>query len=165
MLHRKTATASRLALLLGVSVPAFAAGSAALAQDATWLGATGDFGTATNWSGGSVPPGTATFTATGATSVTVGTQTIGGFTFAAGASAYTFAVAGGLNFVGAGILNNSGQPQTLNISGGALDFLKFLNTSTAGNATITNHSALYFFDTSTAGNATITNTVLIRLYL
>ena len=65
MLYRKTMTASRLAQLLGVSVTAFAPGSPSLAQDADWLGATGSFDTITNWSGGSVSTGTASFRAIG----------------------------------------------------------------------------------------------------
>ncbi|MET8524082.1 hypothetical protein, partial [Nocardioides sp. NPDC004968] len=117
MPYRKTTAPSRLALLLGVSAAAFAAGSPALAQDATWLGVTGAFGTGSNWLGGVVPSGTATFGATGATAVTTVNQTLGGFTFAAGASAYTFGMGGSLGFIGAGIVNNSGQIPTLNNSG------------------------------------------------
>lgn len=55
--------------------------------DATWTGATGDYNTGTNWSGSTVPDGTAVFTASGLTAISFSalTTTIGGWTFNVGA--------------------------------------------------------------------------------
>ncbi|TAJ40538.1 MAG: autotransporter domain-containing protein [Reyranella sp.] len=135
--------------------------SGVLGQNATWLAspATGDFGSAGNWSPAAVPTGTASFGASNTTTIQVGGgQTLGAFQFNAGGSAYTFEVTSGLEFTGAGITNNSGQTQTLAVTT-ASGSLMFSNSSTAGNATISVAAAsqITFDDTSTAGTATISN--------
>jgi autotransporter-associated beta strand protein len=130
---------------------------AAQAQDATWLlnPATADFNTAANWSPAAVPTGIAFFDTSNTTalSISAGT-TIGGWTFNAGASNYSFTNTNPniLTFNGDGIVINGGSATITN------NFdLRFSNTSTAGSATITNNNDLGFLNTSTAGSATITN--------
>jgi hypothetical protein len=112
---------------------------AARAQDATWRAtpATGDFNTGTNWSPATVPTGTAFFGTSSIISLSSSANTtIGGWTFNAGASAYSFTNGNVLKFTGAGIVINGGSATiTNNVSG----FLQFFNTSTAGSATITNN--------------------------
>jgi outer membrane autotransporter protein len=140
-----------LALLAGtaLSVPA-----PARAQDATWLlnPGSGDFSTGANWTPATVPTGTAFFGASNTTSISNGVAaSLGGFTFNAGASAYTITNTADLVFTGAGIVNNSGQTQALVNQ----HLLQFTNASTAGNAAISNNDVLEFYGTSTAGNATI----------
>ncbi len=107
----------------------------AAAQDATWLNAPGsaDFNDAANWSPATVPTGTAFFDTSATTSLSIGAATVGGWTFNAGASNYSFTNSGFINFSGAGIAVNGGS------------------------ATITNNYVLDFRHTSTAGSATITN--------
>jgi autotransporter-associated beta strand protein len=137
---------------------------AAHAQDATWLASPGssDFNTSTNWSPATVPTGTAFFGTSNTTGLTISANTtLGGFTFNAGASNYTFTnsnFSNVLNFNGAGIVINGGSA-TIN-NNGAFGSLQFLNSSTAGAATINNgpsNATLAFKDTSTAGTATINN--------
>ena len=75
-----------------VAVMAFAPG-AARAQDATWLlnPTSGDFNTAANWNPATVPTGTAFFGASNTTALRFSANAaIGGWTFNAGAPAYTF---------------------------------------------------------------------------
>ncbi|MCP3469210.1 autotransporter domain-containing protein [Bradyrhizobium sp. CCGUVB1N3] len=125
------------------------------ASDGTWLTSpsSNDYNTGSNWSGGFVPVGTATFGASDTTSLVISSASVGGWTFNAGASNYTFNVSNSLNFTGAGITINGGSATITNNSS-----LAFQNTSTAGGATINNNSSLLQFgDSSTAGNATITN--------
>ncbi|MGY4506078.1 autotransporter-associated beta strand protein [Bradyrhizobium sp. GM24.11] len=131
------------------------------ASNGTWLTSPGsnDYGTGSNWDGGFVPVGTATFGASNTTSLVITSASVGGWTFNAGASNYTFDVSSSLNFTGAGITINGGSATITNNSS-----LAFQNTSTAGGATINNNSALQFGDSSTAGNATITNTNLLLFY-
>ena len=129
---------------------------AARATDATWLTSpgTGDFDTGSNWTGGTVPDGTAFFGTSGTTGLSVSTDTtIGGWTFNSGASNYTFSnnfVT--LTFTGAGIVINGGSASITNDG-----LLNFNASSTAGSASITNDLLLFFNDTSTAGSASITN--------
>lgn len=161
------------ALLLSWRAPA-------CAQDATWLLNPGSnsFNQAANWTPATVPTGTAFFGASNVSSLdTNGSASIGGFTFNAGASAYTVTNGSVLVFTGAGVINNSGQTQTLantnylifrNVStagnsvitnehgsGGSSSYVQFQNGSTAGNATVVNNSTVNFLDFSNAGNATI----------
>ncbi len=173
-----------LATMALVAVTAFAPG-AVRAQDATWLlnPGSGDFDTAANWSPATVPTGTAFFNTSNTTALSFSTNTtVGGWTFNAGASAYTFANNQLLQFIGAGIVINSGNA-TININiGGDLEFyfnstagnatindnynMGFNNSSTAGNSVITNGviGDLRFHDNSTAGNATITNSGTIFFF-
>ena len=91
----------------------------------------------TNWTTGTVPTGTAFFGATTVPALTVtgGPTVVGGWTFNAGAPAYTFPVGpGALTFNGAGIVINAGSATIINQNFGAVTFS---GTSTAGSATIT----------------------------
>ena len=157
--HDRNRRAALLAsVAFGVSL---AAGSPAAAQDAGWRAApvSGDFNAAVNWSPATVPTGTAFFGASNTTalSFSAAITVVGGFTFNAGAPAYTFTIGSGrlLELTGAGVINNSSNAPTFLNS----NALFFSNASTAGNATITNSGDgfLDFNDTSTAGSATITN--------
>ena len=99
-----------------VAVTAFAPG-AARAQDATWLPnpASGNFNTAANWNPATVPTGTAFFGTSNTTALTFSAPTtVGGWTFNAGASAYTFNNNQSLNFNGAGIVINGGSAAITN---------------------------------------------------
>jgi autotransporter-associated beta strand protein len=163
---------------------------AARAQDATWVGGNGgdpnEWVEPNNWTPGTVPNGTATFTNTGVTTVAndAGIVTIGElfFTGAPNAQAFTFNINNPFIVNAAGIINNSTNTQTFTVSSGnALvfqngssasggsgavqitnasgGFVVFENTSTAGTATITNNSILQFFDQSSASTAHIDNNV------
>jgi len=83
----------RIAWLASTAVAAMLIGTAAQAQDATWLAspATADFDAAANWTPAAVPTGTAFFGTSNTTNLSFSTSnTIGGWTFNAGASNYTF---------------------------------------------------------------------------
>jgi hypothetical protein len=114
-------------------------GGRASAQDATWLSTPGtaDFNTAGNWSPAVVPTGTAFFGLSNSTTLSFSAlnTTIGGFTFNAGASSYSFSLGNNptLTFTGAGIVVNGGAATFTNNG-----TLNFNNSSTAGLATITN---------------------------
>jgi len=103
----------------------------AAAQDATWnLNGTGNFNTSTNWSANSVPTGTAFFDASNQNNVSFsGVTSMGGWTFNAGASNYTFATTGtqNLTFTGAGIVINGGSVSINNNAD-----IGFIGSSTAG---------------------------------
>jgi hypothetical protein len=135
----------------------------AAAQNATWnnpatvagpVGGTFDFDANANWTRATVPTGTASFgtSSTAALSFSANT-TIGGWTFNAGASNYTFTTSDLLSFTvkftGAGIVVNGGSATIINGHG-----VEFFNSSTAGIAKITNNDGLLFHNTSTAGSAT-----------
>jgi autotransporter-associated beta strand protein len=147
--------ASALATTALLAVAAFVP-SAARAQDATWSATpgSGDFTTPGNWSPAAVPTGTAFFGTSSITALSLSTDptTIGGWTFNAGASAYTFSNSRPLVFTGAGIAVNGGSATITNDGG-----MFFRNASTAGSATITNFHTLSFQTASTAGTAAITN--------
>ena len=130
----------------------------ARAQNATWLAnpGTGDFNTAANWTPATVPTGTASFGATSTFGLSFSAATsVGGWTFNAGASNYTFTNGQTVVFNGAGIVINGGSASIANGVGG---LLQFTNSSTAGSASITNGSggSLQFLTSSTAGSANIT---------
>ena len=140
---------------------------------ATWLNApaSADWNTGTNWLGGIAPvnPGdTATFNTSTNTSPTLSANvTIDSITFNPGASPFTIQTNGRvLTLLGVGIVNNSGNVQTINnnnsTSGGAVLIGRtiFTNAATADSTVITNSgvgTSTQFFNNSTAGNATITN--------
>jgi hypothetical protein len=149
-----------------------------LAVNAVWLLSPGSgiWNVGTNWSMSSAPvnPGdTATFNTSIQTSLTLSAPaTVESITFNPGASAFTINTSGNvLTIQGVGIVNNSGQTQTLINSGAGLfgftpaGSTEFHNTSSAGHATITNRGGqafagggvTEFFNTSSAGHATITN--------
>jgi autotransporter-associated beta strand protein len=162
-------------------VLAVAAVQPAMGQDATWLSnpGSGAYTVGANWDTGTVPtrPGIAFFGASNITSlsfplVIVPLNFVGGWTFNAGASAYTFTNNNIiLSFDGAGIvitggsatINNNVQmifnssstagSATINNAG----FLSFDQQSTAGSAVIANRWYLTFHASSTAGSATINN--------
>ncbi len=140
--------------------------SAAQAVDATWLTTatiagptpgTFDFDAAANWNPATVPTGTAFFGTSTTPALSFSTSTtIGGWTFNAGASNYSFTNSFLLQITGAGIVINGGRASITNT-----DNISFSNTSTAGSASITNNGVLSFNNTSTASTATITNNALL----
>jgi autotransporter-associated beta strand protein len=136
----------------------------ARAQDATWLASpgSGDFNTATNWNPATVPTGTAFFGTSTQTNLSFSAHTtIGGWTFNPGASSYSFITSGRIvQFNGDGIVNGGSATITNNNTAGGV---RFLGTSTAGNAAINNNlGTLEFFGASTAGSATISNNDLLQ---
>src|SRR5208282_1946645 len=163
-----------LSLFVATSIPV-------LAVDAVWLlnPDTNNWNSGFNWStspSAPVNPGdTATFNTSTVTSLTLsGNVTVESITFRLGASAFTITTNRNvLTIEGAGIVNNSGATQRINDNGaigGEISvtpgLTEFFNTSTAGNAAITNNGSAFsggfggftgFFNTSTAGNAAITN--------
>ncbi|MEH2610413.1 autotransporter domain-containing protein [Bradyrhizobium sp. AZCC 1693] len=187
--RQKLHSAGRLSLaaLLGTAascvVPAHAV-------DATWLG--NNAGNPTewveplNWSGGALPDGTATFTNTGQSVVDAnGIVTIGTIQFTAAPDAQAYTITNNDTFIvnGAGVINNSTNPQTFNVnasmsfqnsataSGGTLavtyinaSATSFNDTSTAGSAIVTNNGVLEFNTGSTAGSAAITNNAVVNFY-
>src|SRR5262245_54602553 len=159
-------SAMRRYLLTTAAAAALLAAMPAYAQDATWsqTPSSSDFNTAANWTPSTVPTGTAFFGASTITGLTfnAGSATsLGGFTFNAGAPAYSFslATASTLTFTGAGIVNNSSNAPSFSLP--ATSLLAFNNSSTAGNAIITNNgnaAVTQFNNSSSAANATIINT-------
>jgi autotransporter-associated beta strand protein len=137
-----------------------AAALPAVAQDATWNAnpGSGTYNAFANWTPAVVPSGTAFFGASSTTSLSFEDDaTVGGWTFNAGASAYTFNNSHNLTFNGAGIIVNGGSIAIINNSGATTTFN---NSSTAGNATITTNSGggVFFVGTSSGGQASfITN--------
>ncbi len=157
--RRAALLASTALALTGLTVAAI---PPATAQNATWLNAPGsaDYNDGANWTPATVPTGTASFGTSGITalSLTSSVNTVGGWTFNAGAPAYTFdvtSIIGQLNFNGAGILINGGSA-TINATGSS-QTMNFTNAATAGSATINSGNALSFFNTATAGSATISS--------
>jgi autotransporter-associated beta strand protein len=149
-----------------VVLGAIALSTAAQAQDATWKAAplNSNYNNPSNWNPDNVPTGTATFATSSITSLTFASvaTTVGGWTFNAGASNYTFSLSSpnSLTFNGAGILINGGSA-ALNNSGGTI---AFNNASSAGSAQFTNqNSAVMRFgtlggtDTANADTAIILN--------
>ena len=158
---RVGATPTRPALLGGLLLGGIAmAGHAAHAVDGVWSGPGGEWTTGANWSSTpTVPDNTATFTNNGApTSVTISNDaSINTMQFSAAAPAYTFATG---NFatlsITGGIANGSAFAPTITNTSGAT---AFLNSSSAGNASIANNQLglMLFLNSSSAGNATIVN--------
>jgi autotransporter-associated beta strand protein len=152
--------------LLLIAIAWFAAlAMPARAQDATWLlnPATSDYNTAANWSPATVPTGTAFFGATNVPNLTFSSAAtgVGGWTFIAGAPAYTFTLGGSaLLFNGAGIVINAGSVTVDNLIS-----LSFIGPSSAGSAVINNASSgtIGFNGTSTSANAIINNAGRISL--
>ncbi|MDN5001497.1 autotransporter domain-containing protein [Bradyrhizobium sp. GCM10027634] len=155
------------ALTLAWALPA----APAQAQDATWLAspATNVYSSGANWDTGTAPTGTAYFGATNSSHLAVGggggLMAVGGWTFTAGAPAYTFDNYN-LHFVfdGAGIVANGTSVTINNANTGSQLF--FHNSSTAGSAVIANLNNNYtiFYDTSSAGTASITNTFSFLIF-
>ena len=114
-----------------------------------------------------MPTGTAIFDNTGLNqSLNISaTASIITMLFNAGAPAYSFAINSGdsLIVVGAGIVNTSSNAPNFLVT--PIATLSFTNSSTAGNAVITNNANFFsavttFSNSSTAGTATIINTNL-----
>jgi autotransporter-associated beta strand protein len=152
-------------LLTTTAAVALLAAMPAQAQDATWQlnPVTSDYNTAANWTPATVPTGTAFFGATNVPNLTFSSAAtgVGGWTFNAGAPAYTFTLgANALLFNGAGIVINAGGVTINNLIS-----LSFIGPSSAGGAVINNASSgvIGFNGTSTAGNAVINNTGRISL--
>ena len=141
-----------------------------LAVDSVWdtIASSNSWNEGGNWNTGIAPVNagdTATFNTSNITSLNLGDVTIDSMTFNPGASAFVIRTSfkSSVSFVGAGIVNNSGVTQTIvNSDGGTTNFL---NSSSAGNATLiaegvvpseSRSGSISFFDTSTAGNATLT---------
>jgi autotransporter-associated beta strand protein len=123
-------------------------------SDAMWLAApaTSSFNSGANWSTGSVPTGTASFGASATTTVSVGSSaTLGALQFNAGAPAYTFNVSANLTLNAGGIVDNSSNAPTLNVSAGTLTFA----SSSTGDATITTSgsAAVALTGTGTSGTS------------
>jgi autotransporter-associated beta strand protein len=156
--------------------------TAALPQDAMWLGTGASFNSAGSWTPAIVPQRiAATFGQAQQTSVfiesafTAGQTSVGAFIFTPDAPAYTFNpgisflfhIPSQLVFNGAGIINNSSNRPTIVNNFASTTFT---NGSGAGNA-ILNISCfsssfcgfMAFANTSTASNSTISNTSLPRL--
>jgi autotransporter-associated beta strand protein len=116
----------------------------------------GEFQQRANWSGSTVPTGTATFGTSTITSLSFSASTfVGSFAFNAGN--YTFTVGNGLDFGrsnGAGIVINGGSA-IINVNNGVQ--LGFNNTSTAGSATFNNSGTMVFLDETTGGTARFIN--------
>jgi hypothetical protein len=130
-----------VAWLTSIAVAATLIGATAQAQDATWSTSPGtaDYNTAANWTPATVPTGTATFGLSNGTALSFSADTsIHGWTFNAGASAYAFTNDRVLKFSGAGIVINGGSA-TITNNNVFSSIVNFLDTSTAGNATITNN--------------------------
>jgi len=185
---RQSAQRHSLAVLLATTALGVVS---AHAIDGTWTGATGEWVDGTNWSSNpDVPNGTATFSNTGTTAVANdnGDINIGTilFTAAPNAQAYTVSINNTALIDALGVINNSTNLQTFNVSSGvsmvflnassasggsgavtinnAGGFLVFQNTSTAGTATIVNGGILQFNDTTTAGTANITNNSVMDFF-
>jgi autotransporter-associated beta strand protein len=152
--------------LLLIAIAWFAAlAMPARAQDATWLlnPGTSDYNTAANWSPATVPTGTAFFGSTNVPNLTFSSAAtgVGGWTFIAGAPAYTVTLgANALLFNGAGIVINDGSVTINNLIS-----LSFIGPSSAGGAVINNASSgvIGFNGTSSAGSSVINNTGRISL--
>lgn len=156
MLLRAGRLRVRTALLVYAAL--IAAALPVMAQDATWLANPGSnlYNAFANWNPATVPTGTAFFGASNTTSLSFEDDaTVGGWTFNAGAPAYTFNNSHHLLFDGAGIVSNGGSVAIINNSGG---ITTFDNSSTAGNATITTKSggSVFFAGTSSGGQAIFT---------
>src|SRR5260370_31603602 len=128
------------AVLLATSaLAAVALAAAANAADATWSGATNDFNTETNWSGGALPStdGIAMFNASTQQNISFSKNTtLGGISMTAGAGDYIFtgdAKIVTFNIVifdgtGISVGNEASLPPKVRHRGGAL----FQGTTTAG---------------------------------
>ncbi|GEM_PF-830424 len=134
---------------------------AANGRPQTWSPGTNDWNTAGNWSSPSAVPNAqsavATFGTSGTTSVTLSSGvSVSAIQFNSGASAFVINTESSeLAFFGSGIVNNSSALQNLVIAtGGESDFY---NTSTSGNANLTNNNILNFNNNAIGGNGVISN--------
>src|SRR5271166_5231858 len=132
----------------------------------SWSSTPGTTNTPVPWTDGSVAHFQGSF---GGTATLGSNISAAGINFDVGANAFAISTNGNtLTIQGVGIVNNSGQTQTITNNGAGGSGTFFLGTSTAGNAAITNNGGTggvtggvtgetFFSGTSTAGNAAITN--------
>jgi autotransporter-associated beta strand protein len=129
---------------------------------ATWLGGTSNYNTAANWSGGDTPdaPGeTATFDATGSTTVTLNVS-VNPDSWTFSGAAQSFAIDGAAVTLNSGLVNNSAVTETIqnNISGpGSLlqsgsSFLKLTGTNTYTGGTTISSGTLVIGNNGTTGS-------------
>lgn len=145
-------------LLAGLSLVAVsvAASAPASADPVTWSVTPFDssYENGANWNAGAPPIGQGYFGASSITTLSIGAdQTVGGWTFNAGAPAYAISNdSGWLQFTGVGIVVNGGSLALTNN-----DLISFLANSSAGTAAITNNGQISFGGSSSAGSSVITN--------
>jgi len=125
-----------------------------------WQGDTdNDFNNGSNWAGGAVPTGPTTIGVFDGTSTTQtphvsGDVILGGLEFTSGAPSYILSIDGANFGLYTGIVNNSGQLQTINVNSGTLQ----LGLGAAIDQVAVNVSgALQFDGSSDASAATIVN--------
>ncbi len=124
-----------------VSLALLAAALQAMAQDATWRSnpGSGDFNAAANWTPATVPTGTAFFGTSNTAALSFSADTtIGGWTFNADASNYSFSNGFGhrVVFNGTGIVISGGSATITNNG----DLLLFAQGTTPGSAIIINNA-------------------------
>jgi uncharacterized protein with beta-barrel porin domain len=132
-----------------LATTALTAAAPAIALDATWSASPGsnDISIGSNWVGGSVPTGTATFGVSSLQSLQMNASaTMAGWTFTADHTGYGINAFGNLTFTGAGI-SNTGAGVGIN----AFGTLTLRNASTTAGANINGFGGIDFFDTSRAG--------------
>jgi fibronectin-binding autotransporter adhesin len=162
---RHTATA---AALLGTALTALTALTAtpAFAQDSTWNGANGDFGTNSNWTPATVPTNRATFANTGQNNVTItANTTLSQIVFAPNAQFYSITNLGTLILTG-GISNTSNLPETFINNGGTINFMgTALVQSATGSVSINNLLGNVNFtgQSGTGDNTTLVTTSAVVL--
>jgi autotransporter-associated beta strand protein len=180
-------------LPLFCSLCLFAISETLFAGSATWKfdPTTDDWNTATNWNPETVPndpADVATFGSSSTTALSISAPThVDSVVFDPNASAFTLSTGSHhFTFLGAGIVNNSGNEQNFVTGlsdGGSINFrnhatagdavftvhgdafqpyVSFYENATAGNSTFFNYGGFggavtWFFDSSTAGNATFHN--------
>ncbi|MGH7581646.1 MAG: hypothetical protein ACREL5_00300 [Gemmatimonadales bacterium] len=149
------------------------------AVDSTWAAqpASGDWNTAANWSGGSVPTGSASFGASSQTAIVFSDPSgpsVGNLAFTAGAPSYTFTFTATspalptLAITGTGVNNDSTNIQHFIVTASSDSYttaqLTFNNAANAGGDSVAysvgpstplakGGGAICFNDTSTAGSA------------
>jgi autotransporter-associated beta strand protein len=156
LVRQRERTVRARAALLGTTALVAVSASTLCAKAETWLAnpGSGDFNTAANWTPASVPLGIAIFGNSAITTLTFsGSRNLDGFQFDPGAPAYTFNLTSGfgLHFHTDGIVNNSSNAPTFNVSNSPLIFD---DSSTAGNAIVNlNAGTVQFLGSSTPGAA------------
>lgn len=170
-------------------------GGAAFAQDAAWVGGNAgdpnDWVEDNNWTPAATPTGTATFGNVANTTTVAndnGLVAIGAINFTSTALAYTINIDNPFLITGTGVVNNSANTQTFNVTSGNQlvfqngssansgpgtvtynnngGFISFNDTSTAGNShtNIINNGVVQFNNNSNAGSANITNNVQLDFF-
>ncbi|MDG9793535.1 autotransporter domain-containing protein [Brucella anthropi] len=124
-----------------------------------------DFNNGGNWSSGVVPtdPGAVgVFDSTGMAQTLrlTGSVNLGGLEFTAGAPGYSLSINGPTLGIYSGLINNSGQVQTININSGSL---QLANGAGIGQLLINNGALLQFDGSSDASGATVVNNNTVGL--